>query len=71
MSKAIESTWFSGPRGCFGFLVAENDRGERELLAGVAGGADQEADEQHILDYGSKVTISLMEGMIAKVKAGR
>ena len=66
--KVIDSIWFNTTRGNFGLVVAENDRGERKLYGGVVTGSDQKADEQEILSWGNKVNISLIEGMIAKVK---
>lgn len=69
--KSIDSMWFSSMQGHFGFVLGENDEGEREIYAGVAGGLNQEVDEQHIMDWGNRVNISLMEGLIAKKKAGR
>ena len=69
--KAIDSTWFNTFHGSFGFVIGENKRGERKLYAGVVSGHNQEADEQTILDYGNKVNIDMMEGLIAKVKKGK
>lgn len=66
--KAIDSMWFNTLQGTFGFVLGENETGERKLYAGVASGRDQEADEQTILSWGNKVNIGMMEGLIAKTK---
>ena len=66
--KVVDSMWFNTIQGSFGFVVGENERGERKLYAGVVSGLDQTADEQAILDWGSKVSIGMMEGLIAKTK---
>ncbi len=66
--KVIDSIWFSTIQGHFGFVIGENERGERKLYAGVVSGLDQQADEQAILDWGNKVNIGMMEGLIAKTK---
>jgi len=60
--------WFNTLQGTFGFVVGENEMGERKLYAGVARGLDQEADEQAILSWGNKVNIGMMEGLIAETK---
>ncbi len=67
--KVIDSMWFNTTQGNFGFVVGENETtGERKLYAGVVSGIDQKTDEQAILDWGAKVNISLMEGLIARTK---
>ena len=66
--KAIDSMWFNTMQGAFGFVVGENEMGERKLYAGVVSGLDQKADEQAILSWGNKVNIGMMEGLIAKTK---
>ncbi len=66
--KVIDSMWFNTMQGCFGIVVGENDEGKRGLFAGVVGGLDQPADEQAILDWGNRVNIPMMEGLIAKTK---
>ena len=66
--KVIDSIWFNTNQGNFGFVVGENERGERKLYAGVVAGLDQKVDEQAILDLGAKVNIGMMEGLIAKTK---
>jgi len=66
--KVIDSTWFNNNQGSFGFVVGENEMGERKLYAGVVSGFDQKADERAILSWGNKVNIGLMEGLIAKTK---
>lgn len=68
--KAIDSMWFSSIHGNFGFVVGESETtGEWGLFAGVAGGFDQKVDEQTILDWGNRVNISMLEGLIARVKS--
>ena len=66
--KVIDSMWFNTNKGSFGFVVGENEVGERNLYAGVTSGSTQEADEQEILSWGNKVNIGLMEYLIAKAK---
>ena len=66
--KVIDSMWFNTMQGNFGFVVGENEEGERKLYAGVCSGLDQKGDEQLILDWGNKVNISLMGGLIARTK---
>lgn len=66
--KTIDSMWFNTFYGSFGFVVGENKIGERKLYAGVVRGLDQKVDEQLILDYGTKVNIGMLEGLISKVK---
>lgn len=66
--KVIDSMWFSSLYGQFGFVVGENETRERQLYAGVARGLDQKADEQSILDYGSKVAIPMIEALITRAK---
>jgi len=68
--KVIDSLWFNTFHGSFGFVIGENKRGERKLYAGVVSGLNREVNEQTILDYGSRVNISMMEGLIAKVREG-
>lgn len=67
--KVIDSIWFNTRQGSFGFVVGENDMGERKLYAGIASGLDQKADEQEILSWGNKVNIGMMESLIARTKA--
>jgi len=66
--KVIDSIWFNATHGSIGFVVGENERGERKLYAGVVDGLDQRADEQLVLTWGAKVNIGMMEGLIAKTK---
>ncbi len=66
--KVIDSMWFNTTYGSFGFVVGENETGERHLYAGVIGGKDQRADEETLLSWGNKVNISLMESLIASTK---
>ena len=66
--KVIDSMWFNTVQGTFGFVIGENEMGERKLYAGVVSGCDQKADEQAILEWGSKVNIGMMEALIAKTK---
>lgn len=66
--KVIDSMWFNTMQGHFGFVVGENEMGERKIYAGVVNGLNQEADEKAILSWGNKVNISFMEGLIAKTK---
>ncbi len=66
--QVIDSMWFNTIQGSFGFVVGENERGERKLYAGVVSGLDQKVDEQAILSWGNKVNIGMMEGLIAKTK---
>ncbi len=67
-TKAIDSMWFNTAQGHFGFVVGENSVGERCLYAGVVSGLSQKGDEQAVLSWGNRVNISMMEGLIAKVK---
>lgn len=69
--KVIDSMWCSTSMGVFGLVVGENKRGERKLYGGIVSGFDQKTDEQAILDWGSKVSLILLEGLIAKVKLGK
>ena len=66
--KVIDSIWFNTLQGICGLVVGENEMGERKLYAGVVSGLDQKADEEAILSWGNKVSISLLEGLIAKTK---
>ena len=66
--KVIDSMWFSAGLGHFGFVVGENEMGERKLYAGVVSGLDQKGDEQAILSWGNKVNIGMMKGLISKTK---
>ena len=66
--KVIDSMWFTTVQGHMGIVVGENEMGERKLYAGVVSGLNQEADEQALLDWGSKVNIPMLEGLIAKTK---
>ena len=66
--KVIDSMWFNTMQGNFGLVVGENETGERKLYAGVCSGLNQEKDEKAILDWGNKVNIGLIEGLIAKTK---
>lgn len=68
MLKVIDSLWVSTIQGRFGFVVGENEVGERKLYAGVVLGFSQKDDEQAILDWGNKINISLLEGLIARTK---
>ena len=62
--KAIDSLWFNTRQGSFGFVLGENERGERKLYAGIVRGHDQQADEQELLSWGNKVSIDRMKGLI-------
>ena len=66
--KVIDSMWFNAGLGTFGFVVGENDMGERKLYAGVVAGNDQKADEQAILSWGNKVNIDKMVALITRTK---
>ena len=68
MMKAIDSMWFNSIQGTFGFVVGENEMGERKIYAGVVSGQTEETDEQAILAWGNKVNIGMMENLIAKTK---
>lgn len=69
MSKVIDSVWFNTPQGSFGLVVGEDEMtGERKLYAGVVSGLDEKTDEQQILAWGNKVSVSILEGLIAKTK---
>ena len=68
--KVIDSMWFYTMQGSFGFVVGENDLGERKLYAGVCSELDQGRDEKAILSWGNKVNIGMMEGLIVKTKEG-
>ena len=66
--KAVDSMWFTTRQGSFGFVVGENEMGERKLYAGVSRGDDQEADEQEIMSWGNKVNLDMMEHLITRAK---
>jgi len=67
--KVIDSMWFNTLQGSFGFVVGEDETtGKRRLYAGVVSGLDQKEDEEAILSWGNKVTLGMMEGLIAKTK---
>ncbi len=66
--KVVDSIWFNTIQGNFGFVLGENEMGERKLYAGVVSGFDQKADEEAILSWGNKVNIGMMESLIAKTK---
>lgn len=66
--KVIDSIWFNTPQGHFGFVVGENERGERKLYGGVVTGLDQKYDEKLILDYGNKISTDMLESIIARTK---
>ncbi len=69
--KVIDSMWFNSIQGHFGFVVGENEMGERKLYAGVVSGLDPKADEQAILSWGNKVNIGLLAGLISRTKEGK
>lgn len=68
--KVIDSWWTNTAQGTFGFVVGENDRGERKLYAGVVIGFNQAANEQAILDWGNKVDIPELLSLINKTVEG-
>ena len=67
--KVIDSIWFNTLQGVCGLVVGENERGERKIYAGVVSGFNQKADEEEILSWGNKVSISLLKGLIDKTKS--
>ncbi len=66
--KVIDTIWFNSVAGTFGFVLGENERGERKLYAGLVSGRSEEHDQQTVLDWGAKVNIGMMEGLLAKAK---
>lgn len=67
--KAVDSMWYSSLRGYFGFVLAEDEiTNERAIFAGVVAGHNQKEDEKAILDWGSRVNISILKGMLAKLE---
>lgn len=68
--RMVDSIWFNTRQGHFGFVIGEDETtGERNLYGGVVSGFCQAADEQELLDWGTKVSVSIMESLIAKIKA--
>lgn len=68
--KAIDSMWFNTLQGNFGFVIGEDETtGERRLYAGVCSNISQEDDERMILEWGNKVSLGMMESLIARTKA--
>ncbi len=64
--KVIDSIWFNTRQGHFGFVVGENEMGKRQIYAGVVSGLNLATDEQEILDWGTKVNIDILKGLVAK-----
>ena len=65
--KALDSMWFSTTKGHFGLVVGQDSFGTKHLYAGIVGGKDQHLDEIEILNWGTKVNISMLKGLMDKV----
>ncbi len=66
--KVIDVIWFNSRFGTCGFVVAENERGERKIYAGVVLGLDPTADKHEIRSWGNKVDIEKLKVFLAKAK---
>lgn len=70
--KVIDSIWFSSRMGHCGFVIGEHETtGERKLCAGAVLGFDQSADEQEILDWGTKVNPDILGRFLERLNTSK
>jgi len=56
--KIIDTLWFTNGDGCIGIVVIEEDvTGDRKAYISPVSGTDEEADKQHIIDWGNKFSL--------------
>ncbi len=69
--KTITAIWFTNPSGTVGIVVVENEvTGERKVYVGAASGLDEKADTKYIMEFGSKVTLPVLRGLVALLDKG-
>ena len=66
--KAIDALWFSTRQGHCGFVIGENERGERKIYGGIVKGFDEKADEQEIMAWGNPISPRIMINFLAKAE---
>ncbi|KKL94298.1 hypothetical protein LCGC14_1866070 [marine sediment metagenome] len=66
--KVIDVVWFTSQYGNSGIALVEDKlTKKRKLLAGSVSGLNQEMDEKILIDWGSKVSIPMLQALIDKV----
>ena len=61
--KILGSIWFSSLKGHFGIVITDNGCEEKAYI-GLAGGADEEADEKMIAQFGAKFPLKQAKELI-------
>jgi hypothetical protein len=59
--KALQHTWLSTRGGCIGVVLAENNYGQKAFIT-VVSGHDEQQDIQHVMDWGSSLSLSQAKG---------
>lgn len=70
--KVIADYWFSSMTGHCGIVIGKDEyTGEYKAYIGVIGGFNQQSDTQAILEGGQKLSPSILEEILRKLKGVR
>lgn len=63
--KTLRDYWFTTMNGTIGVVIGEDKlTGERKGYIGMAGGHNQQADIEVILEYGSPISIPILQEIL-------
>ena len=71
--QILDVSWFTGIHSV-GMVTIKNEVGEVKTYIGKVDGRNEKADTQEIMDYGSRVTPEILEGILRyhnKKKGGK
>ena len=67
--KVIDTTWFTGAKGCVGIVIGEDENtGERKAFIGVANGRNGNADAEAISAWGIRLSVAVLQDIIKKLE---
>ncbi|MBA7716799.1 hypothetical protein ES703_125877 [subsurface metagenome] len=67
--KVIDITWFTGMKGCVGIVIGEDENtGERKAFIGAANGRNENADAKAIIDWGTRLSVAVLQDIIKKLE---
>ena len=68
MSDIIDVEWKPCMGQCIGYVLTQNEEEKFRVYVGVAGGLDEEVDQERIRDLGAKLSYSQAKGFFPKLK---
>lgn len=65
--KILDTMWFNSRGGHCGLVIGEDEvTGEKKAYIGVVSGTNEEADTKEVAEWGCRVNLSRLNGIIKK-----